>query len=111
GHWDTQVTECPCAVKTKCVQEPGCWVWDPCCCRCCYKPGKCCQVKVQCPPTKVCRKVWVPEVHEKQIDCVKYVQENCVKKVPYTVCKMVSEQRVKQCTYKVCHMVKECHEK
>ena len=38
GHWETQVTECPGRVITKCVQEPGCWTWDPCCCRCVYSP-------------------------------------------------------------------------
>ena len=53
-------------------------------------------------PVQQCR-VWVPEVCEKQIECVKYVRETCVKKVPYTVCQMVPEQRVKTCTYKVCH--------
>ena len=76
---------------------------------------------MQCPPTKVCKCVWVPEVQEKTIECVKYVQETCTKKCPYkvchmvpedhvktyTVCKMVPEQRVKTCTYQVCHMVPE----
>ena len=62
------------------------------------------------PRCKQCR-VWVPEVCEKQIECTKYVRETCVKKVPYTVCKMVPEQRVKTCTYQVCHMVKEVCEK
>ena len=48
---------------------------------------------------------------ERQIQCTKYVRETCVKKVPYTVCRMVPEQRVKTCTYQVCHMVKELCEK
>ena len=39
GHWETQVSECPGKVITKCVQECGCWKWDPCCCRCVYCPG------------------------------------------------------------------------
>ena len=69
----------PGPVITKCVQEPGCWKWDPCCCRCVYCPGPCKQCQIQCPPVKVCKKVWVPEVQERQINCVKYVREMCVK--------------------------------
>src|SRR5262249_9208693 len=87
GHGVTQVTEVPGPVITKCVQEPGCWVYDCCCCRCCYKPGPCKQVQVQCPPTKCCKKVWVAETKTKTIDCVHYVQETCKKMVPYTCCK------------------------
>ena len=35
----TRTTECiPGPVVKKCVQEPGCWTWDPCCCRCVYVP-------------------------------------------------------------------------
>jgi hypothetical protein len=79
GHWETrQVATCcpnPC---------------DPC------APG----VKA----TKQCR-VWVPEVVEKQVECVKYVTETQIKKVPYTVCKMVTDQRVRQVPYTVCKAV------
>ena len=127
GRWETQTTECPGPVVRKCVREPGCWVWDPCCCRCRYVPGECKMVEVQCPPRTVCKKVWVPEVKTKTINCVRYERETCTKEVPYTVCHMVREQRTKTCTYtvchmvpeqrtktctyKVCHMVKECHTK
>src|SRR4029078_956130 len=99
GRWETRVSECPGRVITKCVQDAGCWVWDPCCCKCVYKPGCCHTVQVQCPPVKVCKKVWVPEVREKTINCVKYVRENMTKQCTYTTCKMVAEQRVKTCTY------------
>jgi len=34
-----QVSECPGRVYTKCVQDPGCWSYDCCSCRCCYPPG------------------------------------------------------------------------
>ncbi|MEE2781114.1 MAG: hypothetical protein VX431_02840, partial [Planctomycetota bacterium] len=105
GHWETQVTCCPGPVVTKCVQTPGTWEWDPCRCRCCYKPGCCKKVQVQCPPRKVCKKVWVPEVKQKCIQCVKYVRETKVKTCCYKVCKMVPETRT--CTYKVCRMVPE----
>ena len=102
GHWETQCCEKPGPVVTKCCQEPGCWTLDPCSCRCVYCPGECKTVQCQCPPIACCKKSWVPEVCEKQIECVKYVRETCVKKVPYTVCQMVPEQRVKTCTYQVC---------
>ena len=107
GHWETQVTECPGRVIKKRVREPGCWKWDPCKCRCVYCPGECKVVCVQCPPRQVCKKVWVPEVQTKTVNCVRYEREVVKKKVPYTVCKMVPETRTKTCTYKVCKMVKE----
>ena len=101
------MTCCPGPVVCRCVQEPGCWYWDPCCCRCVYRPGCCHTEQVQCPPTKTCQQVWVPEVRQQTINCVKYVSENCVKKVPYTTCRMVAEKCVKTCNYTVCHMVPE----
>ena len=107
GHWETQVIECPGPVVRKCVQEPGCWVWDPCRCCCVYCPGECQIVEVQCPPRQICKKVWVPEVCEKTIQCVRYERETCMKQVPYTVCRMVPEQCVRPCCYKVCRMVPE----
>jgi hypothetical protein len=71
------------------------------------EPGECKVVEVQCPPRKICKKVWVPEVTEKTINCVRYEREVVRKQVPYTVCRMVPEQRVKTCTYTVCKMVPE----
>jgi hypothetical protein len=107
GHWDTQVSECPGPVINKCVQEPGCWTWDPCCCRCVYCPGACHTVQVQCPPRKICKKVWVPEVRTRTINCVRYEREVCKKQIPYTCCHMVPEQKTRTHTYQVCHMVPE----
>jgi hypothetical protein len=79
GHWENRQVE-------TCVKNPC----DPC------APA----VKT----TRQCR-VWVPEVIEKQVECVKYVAETQSKKVPYTVCKMVAEQRVVQVPYTVCKAV------
>jgi hypothetical protein len=76
GHWETRSVEC-------CQRNPC----DPC------APA----VKA----TKQCR-VWVPEMVEKQVECVRYVAETQTKKVPYTVCKMVPEQRVRKVSYTVC---------
>ena len=50
---------------------------------------------------KVC-KVWVPEMQQRQVECVRYVAETKTKKVPYTVCKMVPEQIVRKVPYTVC---------
>ena len=105
GHWETQEYEVPGPIVKKVVREPGCWVFDPCTCRCRYVPGKCHTVCHQCPPRKCVKKVWVPECIEKEISCTKYVCEPCVKQCTYKVCKMVPEQRT--CTYKVCKMVPE----
>ena len=110
GRWETQVTECPGPVVTKCVQEPGCRKWDPCCCKCVYCPGASKQVQIQCPPRKVCKKVWVPETKTREINCVKYVAETRTKTVPYTVCKMGPEARPKTCTDKIWHTVTDKHD-
>ena len=64
GHWETK--------EVTCCMPKAC---DPC------APA------VQA--TKQCR-VWVPEMVEKQVECVKYVPETVTKKVPYTTCRMVS---------------------
>ena len=42
----------------------------------CYQPGCCHTVQCQCPPIKICKRVWVPEVRRQQIECVKYVQRD-----------------------------------
>jgi len=111
GRWETQVSEIPGPVVRKCVREPGCWTWDPCSGRCVYMPGKVRVCKVQCPPRKVCKKVWIPEVVEKTINCVRYERSVVKEQVPYTVCRYVTEKKTKTCTYKVCRMVKECKTK
>ncbi len=62
-----------------------------------------------CAPVRQCR-VWVPEVVEREVQCVKYVQETVTRQVPYTVCRMVAEQRTKTCQYQVCRMETEQRE-
>jgi hypothetical protein len=106
GHWETERCEIPGPVVTKCVREPGCWESD-CSGRRCYRPGPVKKIQVQCPPRTVCKKVWVPEICEKEVACVRYERETIVDKQCYKVCKMVREQRVKTCCYKVCKMVPE----
>ena len=66
-----------------------------------YVPGKACLVEEQCPPRTITKKVWVPTVCEKQVECVRYERETIVEKQCYKVCTMVREQRVKTCTYTV----------
>ena len=46
--------------------------------------------------------VWVPEIQQKQVECVRYVSEVIRKHVPVQVCRMVAEQRVQQVPYTVC---------
>ncbi|KKL79749.1 hypothetical protein LCGC14_2011690 [marine sediment metagenome] len=90
--WETKTKVCSGHWETREIAPRAC---EPAAC----EPEACC-------PVRQCR-VWVPEIIEKQIECTKYVRETCVKKVPYTVCRMVRENRVKTCTYKVCKMVPE----
>jgi hypothetical protein len=84
GRWEYRTEEQPGPVLQKCVQEPGCWKWDPCCCRCVYCPGPCKTVQIQCPPIKVCKRVWVPIVTQREVSCSKVVYETRTKVVPYT---------------------------
>jgi len=91
GHWETHEECIPGPVVKRCVQEPGCWTWDPCCCRCVWCPGKCHMECVQCPPRKVCKKCWVSETKQQTIDCVRYERECVTKQVPCTTCRYVSQ--------------------
>jgi hypothetical protein len=79
GHWETRAVE-------SCTRN----ACDPC-----------------APAVKTVRqcRVWVPEVVEKQVECIRYVTETQTKKVPYTVCKMVTDKRVRQVPYTVCKAV------
>ena len=52
-------------------------------------------------------RVWVPEVLEKQVECVRYVPEVQTIRVPYTVRRLVPEHHVKTIAYQVCRMVYE----
>ena len=80
GHWeDRPVTPAPCA------------------------PAACAPAACQ-PVQKTCR-VWVPEIQEKEIDCVKYVAETVRKQVSVPVCRMVAEQKTRQVPYTVCKPV------
>jgi hypothetical protein len=76
GHWENRETQ-SCSTSS---------------CDACAPAAACC--------ARTCR-VWVPEVVEKQVECVRNVTETMTKKVPYTVCRMVSEQRTKQVPYTV----------
>jgi nitrogen fixation protein FixH len=124
GHWETEVCERPGPVITHRIREKGSWVWDPALCRTVYCPGEVKCIQVQCPPVRISRRVWVPEVCEREITCVRYERQQCVhtctyrvrRMVPeqrvrtqtYRVCRMVPEQRIRTQTYRVCRMVREC---
>ena len=105
GRWATRTEECPGPVREKCVQDPGCWKWDPCCCRCIYVPGPCRRVKIQCPPIKVCRRVWVPTVEHRTIQCNKVVYESRSRQVPYTTTRLVPQTHTRPITYTVTNMM------
>lgn len=111
GHWEKQIIEKPGPVVTRCVQEPGCWEWDPCCCRCVYKPGPCKEIQVQCPPVKCCKCVWVPEIRQREVTCVRYEYETKYKQVPETFCRSVPETHYRTETYSNCHYVPEYHQR
>ncbi len=80
GHWETREVEC-------------------------CKPQTCCN---PCGPaektTQQCR-VWVPEMVDKQVECVRYVSETMTRKVPYQVCKLVPQEVKYQVPYCVCKPV------
>ena len=59
GEWQTVTETVPGAVMDQCQCDPGHWEYDPCTCCCMYHAGCCHVVKVQCPPTTCCRRVWV----------------------------------------------------
>ncbi len=99
GCWETHVEEHPGPVVKKCVQEPGCWEWDPCRCCCVFKPGKSTTVEVQCPPVKVCKRVWVPKVEQRVVNCTKVVYETHTKQVPYTTTRLVPTTHMREVTY------------
>src|SRR5206468_91964 len=83
GEWKT-VTECvPGPVVEKCVQGPGSWSMDPCTCCSTYQPGCCQTVRVQCPPTTCCRKVWCPKVVKQAVCCTRWIPEVRTCKVLY----------------------------
>ena len=104
GHWETETCEIPGPVITRCIREPGCWVWDECQCNCVYQPGEVRRVEEQCPPRTVTKKRWVTEIREKEVPCVRYGRETVVEKRCEKVCRMVPEQSVKTCCYKVCRI-------
>jgi hypothetical protein len=103
GHWETQTYEVPRPVCKINVREVGTYEWDPCLCKCVYKPGPCVTLTCQGPPRVCCKRVWVPTCVEKEICCVKYVCEPRTRTVCYKVCRMVPDPRT--CTYMVSGMV------
>ncbi|MCO6454595.1 MAG: hypothetical protein J5I93_04770 [Pirellulaceae bacterium] len=105
GHWVTRTEEQPGPVLQRCVQEPGCWKWDPCCCRCVYVPGPCRMVEVQCPPIKVCRRVWVPRVEHRTVTNCQVVYESRTREVPHTTTRMVPETHTRPITYTMTRMM------
>lgn len=105
GRWEKRIEECPGPVIEKCVQEPGCWKWDPCCCRCIYVPGPCKRVQVQCPPIKTCRRVWVPTVDHRTVERTKVVYEARSRQVPYTTTRMVPQAHTREVTFTVTRMM------
>ena len=68
--------ECPGPVITKCVQEPGCWVWDPCCCRCVLQARLLPHSPSPMPADQgVQEGLGSGSSQTQTIDCVKYVRE------------------------------------
>ncbi len=110
GSWQTVEEEVPGPVVRRTFGTRH-MTFDPATCRNVYCPGACRVECVQCPPKKVCKKVWVPSCETKEINCVKYETECVTKVVPYTVTKCVPECRQKTVTTNVCKLVPECRQK
>jgi hypothetical protein len=80
GHWENrQVETCKPAACEPCACGPA-------------------QTVQQC-------RVWVPEMIDRQVECVRYVNETVTRKVPYQVCRLVSEEQKYQVPYQVCKEV------
>jgi hypothetical protein len=75
GHWETKNVEC-------CVPNPK----DPC--------GPAVKTMKQC-------RVWKMELVDKQVECIRFVTEIVMKKMPCQVCKMVPEQIVHRIPYTI----------
>ncbi len=80
GHWETQMVEVPC--------------YSPC--------NNCGHCRACCSPVTqtVCRRVWMPNVVEKQVDVTVYKQ--VVEDVPYEYCVTVCKPETRTETVKVC---------
>ncbi len=88
GCWQRQTVEVPCRPKLKHRRGCGC---DSCC-----EP---CEV----PTRTVCRRVWVPNIVQKEVECTSYkmVAEQVPCEYTVTVCKPETRTRmVKVCSYK-----------
>jgi hypothetical protein len=98
----------PVVEKKTCTVDEGHWeekmVEVPCCCRiCCRRSSNPCAKACESPTKTVCKRVWVPNLVEKEIECTRY--ERVVEQVPceYTVTVCRPEQRTiteKVCEYK-----------
>ena len=89
GHWEERPVPAPppCAPAT-CAPAT--------CAPAACAPAAC------CPPQPTTCRVWVPEIQQRQVGCVRYVTEVVRKPVQVQVCRMVAEQRVTQVPYTVC---------
>jgi hypothetical protein len=74
-----------------------------------YKPGPCKEVKVQCPPIKTCRKVWVPRTEYCEVKRCRTEYDHRTREVPYTVHRSLPEVKYHVVTYNVTRMVPRTH--
>jgi len=107
GCWETQAVEVPCSPCR------GCHLRKRCC-------GECSCCDPCAPKTRtVCKRVWVPNIVEKEVDCTSYklVREEVPCNYTVTVCTPETRTRtvrVRDCktetrtrTFKVCHYEQE----
>jgi hypothetical protein len=110
GEWQNVTETVPGAVMDQCQCDPGHWEYDPCTCCCMYHAGCCHVVKVQCPPTTCCRRVWVEKTINQEQCCTRYESEVKHCQVPYTVCRQVPCTSTHKEAYTVCNYTQEvCH--
>jgi hypothetical protein len=81
GRWETCVQECPKGSEQKGVQKPD----------------------------RVCKRVWVPHVEEREVTCSKIVYDQRAKVVPYTVTRTIPEVQTRDIEYTVSRMVPMCN--
>jgi hypothetical protein len=92
GHWETRTYECRPPVP-------------PCGAGCGQKEGASQKCDVECPPIKVCKRVWVPCVVQKEVTCTRTVYDCHNVEIPYTRCRSVPETQTREVQYTVCRMV------
>src|ERR1700683_2617062 len=102
GEWQNQTETIPGPVMDQCQCDPGTWCYDPNTCCCIYQPGACHMVKVQCPSTQCCRRVWVPKIVKQEQCCTRYQTEVKHTQCPYTVCRQVPCTTTQRVPYTTC---------